>query len=298
MKKLLLVLGFISVVFSIWAGEFADSELEKCVKNQDMKWLKIWLDNDYANKNYVISSRDKTVLMLACEGQWAEGVKYLLEQGANVNYSNRSKQTALMFCARKSKNADIMEMLCEEGANLENADKEGKTPLMYACEGGSVAVVQFLLDHGANMSAKTVHGDTPLMFAVRAGQTDVVRKILPKAGSGATSSNEEGDNILSLAIDAPGDPVVMLRVIKEANKGISPTLRKHGMPVLFWALKENKSPKVRLFLMDWYSIDELLAEQDEEGHNFTYYANVYNRRDAKEKLQKIAKTTGQIQEQE
>ena len=300
MKKLLLLcVGFSCVFFSLFAGEYADSQVEEYVRKQNIDRIKFWLDDNTANKNYVITSIDRTVLMLACEGAWAEGVQYLLKKGANPDYVTRQNMTATMFCVMNKRryNAGILDMLVRAGANVNATDINGKTALMHAAEAGHVSAIQDLLTYGANPNGKSVVGMSALMYAVTSGSTSAVQVLSRQPLSGATDSNLEGDNILTLALKAPGDPLSMLRILKGANLGLSPSLRIDGMPVLFWAISVNKSPEVVKYLMDWYKNPKtLLSERDEDGHNLTFYAEYYDRDEVRDKLEHIAKITGKTQQ--
>jgi len=277
MKKLLLSLAFFCVFSSVFAYEYADERLKHYVEKQDIDGIKAWLSVNSANKNYVIPGSDLTVLMLACQKNWKEGVRFLLEKDCNVDYRNSQKQTALMIAAKFNQDDAIVNMLLDKGANVENVDKEKRTPLMYACEAGNSAIVEVLIDHNASLAAQSIDGNTAIMYAVRKGKIKVVRRLLQEPDDSPAMSNNKGENILTIAMTSAGDPTVMLRTIRDGNSGISPSIKTaNDMPVLLWAIANRKSPEVIKILLDWYQPPELIFDvKDNMGNDIEYYAKKY-----------------------
>lgn len=119
---------------------------------------------------------EKTVLQVAAEIGFDEGVQILLAAGANIE-AMQVFGTPLHLAAMKGHNT-IVQTLLAAGANIEALrGLDSCTPLHLAAIEGHIAVVQTLLAAGANIKAKQFFG-TPLHLAAMEGHNAVVQTLL------------------------------------------------------------------------------------------------------------------------
>ena len=111
--------------------------------------------------------------MLASYNCFSAIVEYLLEHKAKVDARDNLNRTALMY-ASTGPFAETVQLLIDAGANVNAADaQENWTPLMFAAAEGQADVVKILLKHGATTANRDVDGDTALQFALSKGHQEV-----------------------------------------------------------------------------------------------------------------------------
>ncbi|KAK8834653.1 hypothetical protein M9Y10_026475 [Tritrichomonas musculus] len=158
-----------------------------------------------------------TPFHLSVENENEEIVDYLIENGANVNLSDADGCVPVHIAAKigsfqllskliqkgakankKSKNGrtlfhfaafsgspwiinKIISTFKEEGdvkININTPDQFGRIPLHYACEQGSVSVVEELLKLHSDVNLRDVDGMLPIHFAAIKGNTDIIQLLI------------------------------------------------------------------------------------------------------------------------
>jgi ankyrin repeat protein len=187
-----------------------------------------------------------TPLMLACEHEQLELVKFLIERGAELNKENSSGENAVYISA--TGRCDILELLLKNGAainckkpvlvkavtkeglgniklllkagvNLNEVNYEGYSALMKAINNDNNEVAEFLINQGINVNLQTKDTSryNALYLAVNRKNKKVV-SLLIKAGGDVNLSCywgnptikavEEGDiDILIELLEAGADPM-------------------------------------------------------------------------------------------
>lgn len=157
------------------------------------------------NVNYQDESSGSTALMLACQYNFVDMAKFLIEHKADVNLQAKNGQSALMVSARTSE--ELFQLLLSKGADITMKANDGTTALTQACAGiiskkVSLAVVQTLLDKGANVNEAPVSGHaegyTCLMMAARNHQPELVKLLINK-GADINKKAKDGNTAISLA---------------------------------------------------------------------------------------------------
>ena len=85
----------------------------------------------------------------ACEENWIDIVRMLLDKGVDVNISNHYKNTSLIIVSSQGY-IEIANLLLSRGANINHQNTYGKTALMVASLRKNIEMVKFLLNNGAN----------------------------------------------------------------------------------------------------------------------------------------------------
>jgi ankyrin repeat protein len=113
--------------------------------------MRILLDAG-ARINVVTRTKGVTPLHLACQNQWIQGAKLLLESGdCDPDIQDSGGNTAL-HCASFTGNSRLVELILKHGPVLDIRNSSGKTPLDEAEEMMSLAVVNLLRDDKPSIS--------------------------------------------------------------------------------------------------------------------------------------------------
>ena len=68
----------------------------------------------------------------------------------------------------------------EKDANIEAKTKSERTPLHFACQNGSLPIIEYLIVKGANIEAKDEYQKTHLHFACECGHLEIVQYLIDK----------------------------------------------------------------------------------------------------------------------
>jgi ankyrin repeat protein len=163
-----------------------------------------------------------TPLILACNSNYTEVAKVLIEGGANIHLQADNGATALIMAAMNSleltelllaKGADInarsnngtgaftnctmgiisgrvgyelAELLLAKGAEIDELNTtdfySGYTPLFWAVYDNNESLVKFLIEHGANVNATAKNAKTPLSLATESGYENIAKLLKTKGG--------------------------------------------------------------------------------------------------------------------
>lgn len=154
-------------------------------------------------------------LILAIQGRYSEGIRFLLAHHADVNATDEGGGTALLYAignrnlplvktlldrgaplngltitdrSRRSKvslnylrgveDPAILEILIARGAKIHAMDEQGENALFAAARNGSPQCVKALLQHGADPNSRNWHGMTALMIAAEYGSIENIHLLL------------------------------------------------------------------------------------------------------------------------
>lgn len=149
----------------------------KCQKLDLMQFL-IQYGADI-NKTYEKHIIGLTALMLACDENFYEGAKLLLQSGADVNVVMPGQRNIrAIFIAIGKNNPDTVNLLLNSKNIRLDVEYEGLTPLQYAITRKHTDIVQILINRHVGVNAKSTSGTTALHMAVSCGYKDVVAMLL------------------------------------------------------------------------------------------------------------------------
>jgi ankyrin repeat protein len=125
--------------------------LTKCSEWQMVYWL---LDNG-ADVNLGDESQDSLVMRAARSHSW-EAVKILIQKySANIErMDHRGRNVLLIAC--EYENWEMVKWLVDQGADLNQFDRNGRSPLYHAITQGDLEMLLYLLRHGANADFRSI----------------------------------------------------------------------------------------------------------------------------------------------
>lgn len=206
-QKAVMLFSMLSSLFITTHLYSQQDELLSKVKYNDVDAIKSLIAAG-ADINQQDEGTGYTALMWACEFDYTDMAKMLVEEGADVNIRAKDGSTALV---RASGNAPgVVELLLAKGADIKAAPEDGIGVMLQALfgilyKGFPIETVSILLDHGADvdetvLSPEDIAGFTPLMFAVRDNHEELA-KLLIKKGANVNARSENGKTPLILARD-------------------------------------------------------------------------------------------------
>uniref|UniRef100_A0AAR2M375 Arf-GAP with coiled-coil, ANK repeat and PH domain-containing protein n=1 Tax=Pygocentrus nattereri TaxID=42514 RepID=A0AAR2M375_PYGNA len=170
---------------------------------------------------------------------------------------------ALLYKASRTRNLPVMAEALAHGADVNsvNDEDESKSPLIQAVMGGSLIACEFLLQNGADVNQRDARGRGPLHHATCLGHTGQVCLFL-KRGASQTEVDEDGQDPLSIAVQAANADIVTLLRLARMNEemreadgplgqpgqypGSSPTEHKAQLNGLEWIQDDAMSFKLKL----------------------------------------------------
>ena len=128
-----------------------------------------------------IKGKDGSTALIAAASNSRELVELLLSKGADVNARMTNGTGAFTQCTNGilmgSVSIELAQILLSKGADVDEAptvgDIKGYTPLIVAAKNNNEELVRFLIKNGANVNAKTVDGNTALSFAIQEGHNNI-----------------------------------------------------------------------------------------------------------------------------
>ena len=118
-----------------------------------------------------------------------EEAKRLLDQGADINtrYTKSDGYTVLTMVASTKDFAEGLRFLLENGADPTIPTSKGRTALMIAASKGNAEYVTLLLSYGADPTLATPDGSTALSIAEEQGDPEIVRLLKEAVRTGSAS---------------------------------------------------------------------------------------------------------------
>uniref|UniRef100_A0A8D0LBI7 Arf-GAP with coiled-coil, ANK repeat and PH domain-containing protein n=1 Tax=Sphenodon punctatus TaxID=8508 RepID=A0A8D0LBI7_SPHPU len=137
----------------------------------------------------------------------------------------------LIYKAAQARNLPVMAEALAHGAevNWVNEEDESKTPLIQAVMGGSLIACEFLLQNGADVNQRDIRGRAPLHHATYLGHTGQVCLFL-KRGANQHADDEDGQDPLSIAVQAANADIVTLLRLARMNEEMREAEGPFGQP--------------------------------------------------------------------
>ncbi|XP_026076874.1 arf-GAP with coiled-coil, ANK repeat and PH domain-containing protein 3 isoform X4 [Carassius auratus] len=137
----------------------------------------------------------------------------------------------LLHKASRARNIPVMAEALAHGADVNSVSEEdqSKSPLIQAVTGGSLIACEFLLQNGADVNQRDVRGRAPLHHATCLGHTGQVCLFL-KRGASQMEVDEEGQDPLSIAVQAANADIVTLLRLARMNEEMREADGPFGQP--------------------------------------------------------------------
>uniref|UniRef100_M4AWM8 Arf-GAP with coiled-coil, ANK repeat and PH domain-containing protein n=1 Tax=Xiphophorus maculatus TaxID=8083 RepID=M4AWM8_XIPMA len=138
---------------------------------------------------------------------------------------------AMLYRSSRLHNLPLMAEALAHGADVHatNEEEEGKTALIQAVVGGSLIACEFLLQNGADVNQRDMRGRGPLHHATYMGHTGQVCLFL-KRGASQTEVDEQGNDPLSIAVQAANADIVTLLRLARMNEEMREAEAPLGQP--------------------------------------------------------------------
>ncbi|MEW6348698.1 MAG: ankyrin repeat domain-containing protein [Thermodesulfobacteriota bacterium] len=157
-------------------------------------------------------------LMQAAMAGKLEQVRELVARGIDINFVNRSGVSALMVACQWNQ-TQVVRFLLENGADVELRERgSGHDALMYSCFSGNPDLVELVLRHGATIDATDAMGRSALMIAASVGKAETV-KVLLRTGANADLRDHSGATALDWARESGHRALADLFPAKGRRKG-------------------------------------------------------------------------------
>ena len=136
----------------------------------------------------------------AMQGNLA-GVRELIAGGTDINFANPLGVTALMVACQWNRK-ELVRFLLENGADVDAKERQsGLNPLMYACISGNPQLVMLLLGKRPVVDSPDAAGRSALMVAANLGNAEAV-KLLVQGGADIHLTDNSGATALDWASEA------------------------------------------------------------------------------------------------
>uniref|UniRef100_A0A8C8D461 Arf-GAP with coiled-coil, ANK repeat and PH domain-containing protein n=1 Tax=Oncorhynchus tshawytscha TaxID=74940 RepID=A0A8C8D461_ONCTS len=138
---------------------------------------------------------------------------------------------ALLYKASQARNLPVMAEALAHGAEVNSVHDEddGKSPLIQAVIGGSLIACEFLLQNAADVNQRDAKGRGPLHHATYLGHTGQVCLFL-KRGATQNDGDEDGQDPLSIAVQAANADIVTLLRLARMNEEMRESEGPFGQP--------------------------------------------------------------------
>uniref|UniRef100_A0A8C7NTR3 Arf-GAP with coiled-coil, ANK repeat and PH domain-containing protein n=1 Tax=Oncorhynchus mykiss TaxID=8022 RepID=A0A8C7NTR3_ONCMY len=138
---------------------------------------------------------------------------------------------ALLYKASQARNLPVMAEALAHGADINSVNDEDdrKSPLIQAVFGGSLIACEFLLQNAADVNQRDARGRGPLHHATYLGHTGQVCLFL-KRGATQNDEDEDGQDPLSIAVQAANADIVTLLRLAKMNEEMRESEGPFGQP--------------------------------------------------------------------
>jgi ankyrin repeat protein len=179
--------------------------------------------------------RGWTGLMYAAHAGDEKTVTLLLRHGAQVNARNKAGVTPLILAALSQNDpSEIVGLLLRRGAAVNARDHTGGSALNYAVDAGNRASVRALLRAGAQTNMRGTLGELPLSQAVRHNDRSLVQMLL-RAGASVNATEQDGTTPLLIAAGqvafGQGDPFLP-RLLLQNGANVNAATKEGTTPLL------------------------------------------------------------------
>ncbi|MTK53625.1 ankyrin repeat domain-containing protein [Paludibacter sp.] len=164
------------------------------------------------NVDLPVINSDATPILLACQENAYEFVKFIVENGGDLNrrFKAAGNQTPIRF-ACKTGSIQLVSYLLDHGANLEDTPDDQITPLIQAARSNHYDLVKFLIEKGANVNAYAATHDKEcaLNQAILNKNAEIVELLLEN-GALVTFADDKGNSSLKLAKKSKNKRIIEL----------------------------------------------------------------------------------------
>ena len=159
-----------------------------------------------------VSNSDATPILIACQENSYEFVKFIVENGGNLNrkFKNAGNQMPIRF-ACKTGSIPLVSYLLEKGADIEDTPDDQITPMIQAARSNHYDLVKFLIEKKANVNAYAYAHDKEcaLNQAIMNKNSDIVELLLEN-GALVTFTDDKGNSSLKLAKKSKNKKIIDL----------------------------------------------------------------------------------------
>ena len=153
MKKLILTLGLIAGLNSLYAGPIHDA-----ASAGDLEKIKSLVDSGIDPND--ITGDNHSPLTVAASGNKLEAIDLLISLGADINLVSVNRTPLL--AAIEYDNTEAAYKLILKGASLDHIKGTRTTPLIAACQRGYETVIDLILLKGVDINQKDMGGATAI----------------------------------------------------------------------------------------------------------------------------------------
>ncbi len=169
------------------------STFHVALANNDLQWLRA---NAEALSRWHAAD-GQSALMILAEGNHAEWVNMLLEQGADANESSLRNWTPLLITAIFGQ-FEVARVLLESGADPAQLTDQGRSALMAAVHNRHPDLTELLLRFGADVNQQGKDGWSALFYAVWNQDASLVELLLA-AGARKDLVTSTGNRVIDIA---------------------------------------------------------------------------------------------------
>lgn len=183
--------------------------------------VRVLVERDNSVINRTIFSTDETLLTLAADGDHANIIEILLNNGADIDATYRSS-TALMQAARKG-NINAINALISHNANVSKDSNNGMTALACAASAGKTEAIITLVNHG-HADVNYINNEpsfwgesfTALMIAAENGHANAISALID-CGANVNQVNSAGQTALMKAAEHGRVEAIKTLIDHDAN---------------------------------------------------------------------------------
>uniref|UniRef100_A0AAR2L1M0 Arf-GAP with coiled-coil, ANK repeat and PH domain-containing protein n=1 Tax=Pygocentrus nattereri TaxID=42514 RepID=A0AAR2L1M0_PYGNA len=217
-----------TVINQIYEGACEERGLKKPSPNSSRQEKEAWIKAKYVERKFLKKMCGSAALVEGgrkshhwqCEDSEESSGEVEIEQETSDPEDLRELHPgALLYKASRTRNLPVMAEALAHGADVNsvNDEDESKSPLIQAVMGGSLIACEFLLQNGADVNQRDARGRGPLHHATCLGHTGQVCLFL-KRGASQTEVDEDGQDPLSIAVQAANADIVTLLRLARMNE--------------------------------------------------------------------------------
>lgn len=221
-------------------------------------------------------SNVKSQSMIAEELRLIEAVKtgnralvkaLIMKFNGNINRKDSSGKNVL-FYACENGSLNMLEMLLDKGGDIDITDNEGDTLLHAAVKSGNKSVVKLLLFRGIYIDEKNNEGRTPLMIAAINSRADIA-KYLVEQGADISLKDDNGNNAFKYAVAGGNKQLISLLMDESADEK-----SKNGNNALHMAVAAGSLEAVKAVVSE---NPDLMNERNDKGQTPIFIAAENNK---------------------
>uniref|UniRef100_A0A8C7VND9 Arf-GAP with coiled-coil, ANK repeat and PH domain-containing protein n=1 Tax=Oncorhynchus mykiss TaxID=8022 RepID=A0A8C7VND9_ONCMY len=233
--KLMCELGN-SVINHIFEGACEEQGLKKPGPSSSRQEKEAWIKSKYVEKKFLKKLGATEVLVnggrkSAQDSSGEAEMEPEPETQSDPEDRRELHPGALLYKASQARNLPVMAEALAHGAevNSVNDEDDGKSPLIQAVIGGSLIACEFLLQNAADVNQRDAKGRGPLHHATYLGHTGQVCLFL-KRGATQNDGDEDGQDPLSIAVQAANADIVTLLRLARMNEEMRESEGPFGQP--------------------------------------------------------------------